>query len=79
MKKGKLVGFPFIFYPAIYRFSEEIMCWQGNVLTPFTSLTPFNSLKRIVFLSLLFVEEVRLSRLFELANIGLPAAADIGS
>ena len=52
---------------------------QSNVLTPFTSLTPFNSLKRLVFLSLLFVEEVRLARLFELANIGLPATADVGS
>ena len=55
------------------------MRWQGDVLTPFTSLTPFNSLKRIVFLPLLFVEEVRLARLFKLANIGLPAAADVGS
>ena len=55
------------------------MRWQGDVLTPFTSLTPCNSLKRLVFLSLLFVEEVRLARLFELANVGLPATADVGS
>ena len=55
------------------------MRWQGDVLTPFTSLTPFNSLKSLVFLSLLFVEEVRLSRLFKLANVGLPATADVGS
>ena len=55
------------------------MRWQGDVLTPFTSLTPYNSLKRLVFLSLLFVEEVRLARLFELANIGLPTTADVGS
>ena len=55
------------------------MCWQGNVLTPFNFLTPCNSLKKLVFLSLLFVEEVRLARLFELANIGLPTTADVGS
>lgn len=79
MKKGKLWGFPFVFNPALYRLSEEIMRWQGDVLTPFNSLTPYNSLKRLVFLPLLFVEEVRLSRLFELANIGLPATADVGS
>ena len=79
MKKGKQVGFPSVFNPALYRLSEEIMRWQGDVLTPFTSLTPYNSSKRLVFLSLLFVEEVRLARLFELANIGLPTTADVSS
>lgn len=79
MKKGKRWGFPFVFNPAFYRFSKDFMRWQGDVLTPFNSLTPCNSLKRIVFLSLLFVEEVRLARLFKLANIGLPTTADVGS